>query len=296
MSSKHDKFAFRLSRILELLNSGQRLDIQALAEEFQVNRRTLQRDLNERLDFLAWEEQGPRYYSVDKSQLGHLTPEDIRRFARFCSIQDLFPEIDRRFYQKHLTQSIQIRGVQYENIDALQDQFNLVQKAIDAHHEIEFYYTKAGNKSGKYYRIEPYALINRLGVWYVVGIHEGKQKTFCFSQMQAVTDQNIEFEFSQALHDSLFEGESIYFGNQLNEVIIQVSSTAAPYFLRRNLLPNQSLVKELDNGGLLLSSRKVGEMEIVPIVQYWIPHLTIIDPPALQEKMMAKLREYVGKD
>lgn len=293
MSSKHDKFAFRLSRILEQLNAGKRLDIQALAEEFQVNRRTLQRDLNERLDFLAWEEQGPRYYSVDKSQLGHLTPEDIQRFARFCSIQDLFPEIDRRFYQKHLTQSVQVKGVQYENIDHLKDQFDLIQKAIDSHHLIEFHYVKAGSSTGKYYRIEPYALINRIGVWYVIGIHEGKQKTFCFSQMRAASITKEQFEFSQSLHDSLFEGDSIYYGNQLSEVVVQVSPTAAPYFLRRNLLPNQSLVKSLEDGGLLLSSTKVNEREIVPIVQYWIPHLTIISPAELQEKMVAKLREYV---
>ncbi|NOL49257.1 helix-turn-helix transcriptional regulator [Pelistega europaea] len=296
MSSKHEKFAYRLSRILEQLNKGQRLDIQSLADEFQVDKRTIQRDLNERLDFLAWQEKGPRYYSVDRSKLGHLTPEDIQRFARFCSIQDLFPEIDRRFYQKHLTQSVQVKGVQYENIDHLKVQFDTIQQAIDTCHVIEFRYIKANAATGKYYQVEPYALINKIGVWYLVGIHEGKQKTFCFTQISAVTVLKTTFDISPTVKQQLLEGDSIYYGNQLNEVVIQVSSYAAPYFIRRSLLPNQMLVRELDDGGLLLACNKVNEMEIVPIVQYWIPHLTIISPVELQEKMVVRLEQYVSKN
>ena len=294
MNSKHERFAFRLSQILAKLNAGLRLDVQQLADEFQVDKRTIQRDLNERLDFLAWQENGPRYYSVDQSRLGHLTQEDIQRFARFCSIQDLLPKIDQRFYQKHLTQSVQIKGVQYEDISQLQEEFRLLENAIEQHHYVEFYYVKTGKKKGDYYRVEPYALINKIGVWYLIGVHENKQKTFCFTQMSAIDQLKETFEFSPSLKDLILGGDSIYYGNQINEVVIQVNAYAAPYFTRRDLLPNQSLIKTLDDGGLLLSSKNVNEMEILPIVQYWIPHLTIISPGELQEKLVGKVREYIS--
>lgn len=167
-----------------------------LAEEFQINIRTIQRDLNERLDFLAWNEHGGRYYSLDKAKLGHLYPQDIERFARFCSIQDLLPEIDRTFYQEHLTQSIQIKGFQYEDIKNRQPEFDLIRQSIENRNTIEFHYRKAGHEKGKYYTLEPYSLLNRNGIWYVIGIdcEAGKQKTFCFTQMTSINRQPETFE------------------------------------------------------------------------------------------------------
>jgi predicted DNA-binding transcriptional regulator YafY len=44
----HDTLVFRLAQILVKLNQGEKLDPQGLADEFGVNLRTIQRDLNER--------------------------------------------------------------------------------------------------------------------------------------------------------------------------------------------------------------------------------------------------------
>lgn len=90
------------------------------------------------------------------------------------------------------------------------------------------------------------------------------------------------------------ENDSISHGNQLNEVIVQASVQAAPYFLRRNLLHNQETVRRLDDGGLLLACKNIHENEIVPIVQYWIPMAKIVSPIELQQKMEQKLRDYLG--
>lgn len=128
----------------------------------------LQRDLNERLGFLSWNEHGSRWYSLDKTKLGHLYPQDIERFARFCSIQDLLPEIDRKLYQEHLTQIMQIKGFQYEDIKLKQADFDLVHQAIEQQHRIQFNYRKAGQDKGKYYTLEPYSLLNCNGIWDVI--------------------------------------------------------------------------------------------------------------------------------
>lgn len=294
--SKHEKLAYRLSIILCRLNAGERLDVHQLAEEFQINIRTIQRDLNERLDFLAWNEHGGRYYSLDKAKLGHLYPQDIERFARFCSIQDLLPEINRTFYQEHLTQSIQIKGFQYEDIKNRQPEFDLIRQSIENRNTIEFHYRKAGQEKGKYYTLEPYSLLNRNGIWYVIGIdcESGKQKTFCFTQMTCINRQPETFEPNAELLKAIQENDSISHGNQLNEVIVQIAPQVAPYFLRRALLPNQELIRKLDDGGLLLASRNIHENEIVPIVQYWLPIAKIVSPIELQQKMEQRLRDYLN--
>lgn len=297
MSTKHEQLAYRLSRILHKLNTGERLDIRQLAEEFQTNVRTIQRDLNERLGFLAWNEQGARYYSLDKSKLGHLYPEDIERFANFCSIQDLLPKIDREFYQGHLTQSIQIKGFQYEDIKGKQHEFDTVHNAVKQNRRLRFNYRKAGREKGKYYTLEPYALINRNGIWYLIGIdcEAGRQKTFCFTQMSGIEACSETFTPNPELQAEMLQNDSISHGNQLSEIIIKVNAAAAPYFLRRNLLPNQETLHKLDNGDLLLSCKNVNEMEVVPIVQYWIPNAVIVSPVELQQKMEQRLHDYLKK-
>lgn len=51
--AEHDKLAYRLTQILVKLNNGESLDPLALADEFGVHPRTIQRDLNTRFFSLA---------------------------------------------------------------------------------------------------------------------------------------------------------------------------------------------------------------------------------------------------
>lgn len=244
---------------------------------------------------MEWEEQGPRYYKLNLQKLGVLTEEDIQRFATFASISNLFPKLDRAFYQEKLTESVQVKGFQYEEIKHLKKEFDLLQKAINEYRLVDFNYTKSGQKEGRFYEIAPYSLINKNGVWYLIGIEEDRKKTFCFTQMSMLRVLNQTFEPNQKFLAEIKNNDSISHGNQLSEVVIKVSNFAAPFFLRRNLLPNQTLVHKTENGELILSCANVNELDIVPIVQYWIPHLTIVSPAELQEKMNENLKLYLTK-
>lgn len=296
MNKKHERLAYRLAEILIRLNQGERLDIHELAETHEVSVRTMQRDLNERFSFLEWNEQGSRYYSLNKAKLGHLSMDDIRRFAHFASIQDLFPEADRHFFQEKLTQGIRIKGFQYEDISNHKDMFDRLNKAIHSHQRIHFHYTKTSDNSSKYYELEPYCLLNKNGIWYVVGIDGGKKKTFCFTQMASLDVLLETFAVNQQLVDEIKHTDSISYGNQISEVVVQVAPQVAGYFLRRDLLPNQELIRKLETGGLLLASKNVHEMEIVPIVRFWIPNLRIVSPESLQSRMEEGLEQYLNVD
>ncbi|MGQ0286755.1 helix-turn-helix transcriptional regulator [Pasteurellaceae bacterium 22721_9_1] len=292
--SKNKMLAERLAKILTLLNKGSRIDIYQLAEQFDVSVRTIQRDINERFGFLEWKEKGARYYQLNLKQLGLLNEIDIQRFANFSSVSELFPKLDREFFQNKLTESVQVKGFEYEDIHHLHKEFDLIQKAISQHQYIDFNYTKSGQNGGKFYKIAPYALLNKNGIWYLIGSDHDKQKTFCFTQMSMLRILPETFAPNEQFLKEIKENDSISHGNQISEVIIKVSKFAAPYFLRRNLLPNQKLLHSLDDGGLLLASHNVNEMDIIPLVQYWIPHLEIINPVELQGKMIEKLQNYLA--
>lgn len=296
---KHIPLAQRLSTILSLLNhegGGNRLDITKLAEQFNVSNRTIQRDINERLAFLPWEEKGPRFYKLNRTKLDILTEEDIQRFSRFASISNLFPVVDREFYQEKLTQSVQVKGIQYEDINHLQAQFEQIKRAIDERKNISFGYKKTHSLQTKFYQLSPYSLINKNGVWYLIGtdnLDNHKQKTFCFSQISQLRVLTETYIPNQQFIEEIKQNDSLSYGNQLSEVVIRVSAFASAFFLRRNLLPNQSLLHKLESGELLLSCKDVNELDILPIVQYWIPYLTIVSPNELQIRMLEKLNNYL---
>ena len=98
---KHERLAYRLSDILIKLNAGERLDILALAETYQVSIRTLKRDFQDRLTPLDFSECGPRFYQLHPKKIGYLDITDIKRFANFVSVQDLLPKIDRIFFKNN---------------------------------------------------------------------------------------------------------------------------------------------------------------------------------------------------
>ena len=87
----HDTLVYRLAQMLVKLNQGEQLDPQALAEEFGVNLRTIQRDLNERFAYLPLEKTDGRYH-LDPAFLGKLSTQRhravcvARRGARIVSV------------------------------------------------------------------------------------------------------------------------------------------------------------------------------------------------------------------
>ncbi|MFZ7156604.1 WYL domain-containing protein [Avibacterium avium] len=209
-----------------------------------------------------------------------------------------FPSVDKAFYQEKLTQSVQVKGFQYEDISHLKAQFDLLNQAIHESKKISFKYKKLSTTQNSFYQISPYLLTNKNGIWYLVGTDNNqndKQKTFCFTQISQLEVLAEHFIPNQQFIEQIKNSDSLSHGNVITEVVIQVSAFAAPFFLRRNLLPNQKLLHKLENGELLLASENVNPLDILPIVQYWIPHLSIISPQNLQGELQNNLVQYLNK-
>ena len=294
---KHERLAYRLSDIIVKLNSGERLDITELAITYKVSIRTLKRDFQDRLTSLDFHEEGPQFYRLHPNKIGYLDIKDIQRFANFASVQELLPQIDRQFFQEQLNQSILVKGYAYENISNRTDDFKTINQAITNHQYIEFYYRKvsdySSNNSSKHYLLEPYHLLNKNGIWYVIGRLDGQARTFCFTQMTQLHINTETFQCSEDIKKETLDTDSLFFGNQISEIILQVDAKVAGYFERRDLLPNQELVHRLDSGDLLLACKNINPREVVPIVQYWIPYIRIISPSEIQKDLEITISKYL---
>ncbi|MDA7089074.1 WYL domain-containing protein [Pseudomonas sp. SA3-5] len=293
----HDTLVYRLAQMLYKLNQGESLDPFALADEFGVNIRTIQRDLNERFAYLPLNKVEGRY-QLDQTFLGKLNLRDIERFSGLAGIRGLFPSLSddflRDIFDIRMQSALLVKGHNYENISGKEGLFRALEKAIVAHCCIAFDYLR-GDERKPYTAIEPYKLLNNKGIWYLAASDGGKLKTFSFSQIRHLHVDNHQFQPDPQIDQRLTEEDGIWFTEEKKEIVLNISREVAGYFKRRKLIANQVLEKELEDGGLIVSAKVGHQNQILPIVRYWIPHIRIISPEGLQAELESELASYLNR-
>ncbi len=293
----HDTLVYRLSMMLVKLNQGEKLDPQDLADEFGVNVRTIQRDLNERFAYLPLQRTGIKYH-LDPAFLGKLNTRDIERFASLAGVRGLFPSLSDEFmrdiFDSRIQSALLVKGHNYENLAGKEQMFRQLEQAIIARRHVTFDYSKTdGTKH--YESIAPFKLMNHKGIWYLAARDGDKLKTFSFAKIDSLRLLDTQFEPEPSINKILTEEEGIWLGEEKKEIVLKITGEVAGYFKRRKLIANQIIEKELEDGGLIISA-KVGHLnQVLPIVRYWIPHIRIISPEGLQEELNQELKGYVGR-
>ena len=120
-TSTHDTLVVRLAQMLVKLNHGEKLDPLALALEFGVNKRTIQRDLNERFTYLPLIKTNGKYH-LEANYLGKLNTKDIEKFAALAGVNGLFPNLSDQFLtdvfnsETKSKPSLIVKGHDYEDL------------------------------------------------------------------------------------------------------------------------------------------------------------------------------------
>lgn len=295
-SEKSESIAPRLIEIIRLLHQGEGLLPKALVAQFGVDARTIQRDLNERLAFLDLEKKDG-LYKVNQIRLGVLTRADIERFADLAGLHGLHPRLTTEFLRDLLDakvqSALQVRGHNYEDLSGKEQLFSQLKQAINGHRSIGFQYTKPeGSKMVD--GAQPYRLVNQDGVWYLAALDAGKLKSYAFSKIDRLLVSTETFKPDAEVVQKVNEEDSIWLNLNKTEVILKVAPAAADYFRRRKLIGGQKTVKELEDGGLIVSGLIAHPNQILPIVRYWLPNVRVISPEGLQTELEQQLRTYLG--
>lgn len=291
----HDTLVYRLAQILIKLNQGERLDPRALATEFKVDLRTIQRDLNVRFAYLPLQRSGGRYH-LDPAFLGKLSTRDIERFATLAGIRGLFPSLSDEFLQDlldaRMTSALLVIGHHYESISDKEKAFREIENAIVARRRIAFDYARLAVLKS-YSSIAPYRLVNSKGIWYLVAIDGDKLKSFSFTKIEKLRVLETTFLWDANIEARIAAEDGIWLSSATQKIVLRIHSTVAEYFKRRRLITNQVIEDEVDNGDLIISAVIGHPNQIMPIVRYWIPHIRIISPVALQEEIESGLVHYL---
>jgi len=293
----HDTLVYRLTEILVKLNRGEQLEPRALAAEFGVDLRTVQRDLNQRFAYLDLMKEEGRY-RMNSTVLGRLSTKDIERFAMASGTARLFPTLSHAFVRELLREDqaspLLVRGHHYEDVAEHASTFALLSQAITDRRYVRFGFSaKAGGAVKSYDDIAAYRMLNQKGVWYLAAVHEGRLKTFGFSRVRDVLVKASSFVRSPDIEQRLETDEGLWQSETRLRVVLDVAAPAAHYFQRRRLIANQVVEAVAADGALRLVATVGHPNEILPIVRYWIPHLRIVEPAQLQADLESEISRYL---
>jgi predicted DNA-binding transcriptional regulator YafY len=298
--SSHVQLAERLASLMQRLANGECVKIdEDLAREFGVSARTLHRDFSSRLAFLPLEKSA-QGHTLDPRYLGSLRPGDIRDFAALAGVSGLFPALDdgfiRDLFDRRLADTLSIQGPAYEDLQQRKAEFRKLQEAIGERRHLRFRYQKAEGESREV-EAQPYRLANVCGIWYLfaVDVADEKPKSYAFGRLNSLIRLDKRFTQDREIAELLAREDSQWLKQDKTEAVLTVAAPVAVYFRRRPLIAQQKIVKELEDGGLIVSGKFAHPNQILPIVRDWIPHVRIVSPEAWQKEMEAELKTYLDE-
>ena len=286
--SKGEKLAQRLSQILARLHQGDALDKHQLAQDFQVDVRTIERDLGERLCGIV-ERSPDGQWHLTHSARSTIPAKHLHGYARMSGTENLFPDNSLRYVLEQLhtpeqQRATRVQAIAHEDLRPHTQDFSQLQAAIELNHLCRFDY------KGKTRSVQPYKLIHKNGVWYLAAEEGRKLKNFSIALIEGLqVDATSHFEPKRVHKEYIDAKDDVWFTEDTTEVLLRVAPEVAHYFIRRPLLPHQQHRQDSD-GSLLVTAHINHIHQLLPVVRYWLPHVRIVQPVEWHENLLTGLR------
>lgn len=303
----YDTKTMRIVWIFHALVNGEHLSMRECAKEFNVDLRTIQRDINQRLGFLPIQRDKEGKCFLQAESLGKLGFKDIREFARVSGIWGLFPSLDDKFIgdllhiplpdywdnhskdptpPKSQPSPFTIKNQGFQDISAHKDMFMLLARAILKQHTISFTYKSTPRQAN------PYRLLNNNGIWYLLADESGTLKHFTFTHIKHLRLEEARFKPSQEIESILEKSSTQWINPHTQSATLQVQNTAKEYFMRKAFISNIRLDSQ-DSTHFYITCEYSYDDELLNLVKMFLPFIKILEPAHLQEKLNQILQDYL---
>ena len=232
--------------MLVKLNQGERLDPQALAEEFGVNLRTIQRDLNERFAYLPLEKTDGRYH-LDPAFLGKLSTRDIERFASLAGVRGLFPSLSDEFlrdiFDARMQSALLVKGHHYEDLAGKEARSGCSSRR--SWRGVTWRSSTArrrGRRRTRRWRRSSSSITRASGT--SRGATARSSRRFRSRRSSGCGCSRRRSRRIRRSRRRCVDEDGIWLGEEKREIVLKISAEVAGYFKRRKLIANQVIEKD----------------------------------------------------
>ncbi len=313
----------RVLRIHEMVNRGNFPNCSSIAKALEVNRKTIQRDVNfmrDELDLpIEYSEANHGYhYTRPVSEFPFLktTAEDLVSLILARNALDplrgsaLEATLRSGFQRLQATMSEQV-SIPWSDLDeafsvksrGLTERdvflFNRLAEAVLESREIHFEYRKLNSKKSEKRRLQPFHLAEIDGGWYVIGFDLDREarRTFAVQRMRGVhvTRQRFVRPGDFRLEDHFAGSFGVWAGTAQEgeefEVKIRFSGFAARIISERRWHPSQELEMLDEEGNVVELTMMLSALEdVARWVMGFGAQAEAISPPGFREMVSSELR------
>lgn len=310
MQKDYDKKLFRLIKILNLINDSKATNTADLSTEFNISRRTAQRDISRLVSagFPIIEDElhkGVYRFFEGYSLKGlAVSDQEVSLLVSLCEVAHHMGGEFERAYKSIFAKVMNTREwdspffvmmPKAAKAAANDGLMKSAQESIEGNRRIRFLYeTAEGTK--KTLVVDPLKLIYYEGYWYLAIRFPGQNWIIKY-RMDRVRELEVLadcFKPPKSLKKILQDTQSIWFSEKRDKTIrIQVSADAAPFFDDRPYFPVQKVIKRKKDGSIILETTVCHYMEAIPVIHRWIPHLTVLSPKELSDKVKKTVSSYL---
>jgi predicted DNA-binding transcriptional regulator YafY len=130
----------------------------------------------------------------------------------------------------------------------------------------------------------------------VVALKDEKVKKYYLKTLSYIENTSVTFTVEENIETLLANSINIWFKSDVKpfEVKLYADEVATKYFKRR-ALPTQVVETLSEDGTIEFTVTITDEMEIMPLVKYWLPHLRVLEPLWIAEMIDKDLESYLQK-
>ncbi|BCR05243.1 transcriptional regulator [Desulfuromonas versatilis] len=322
--SKKYSQAARLHDVIRILEARYGATVDDLAEECQVNRRTIFRDLQAIRDagyplvsdreadgrvlyrFLTgFKKIPPITFSLEELMTLYLCRGQLA-FLRGTPFQDDLDAIFGRIRSSlpprsvaHLERIAEAGAPRFQGLRDYREKREALQglrQALLYQYRCTIRYAPP-NRKAEDYLFDPYTLLFYKDSLYLAGYAHNRQdlRLFLIDRIQAVEVGRERFEVPEDFSAEQVTGGAFgLIDDTPMEIRIRFAPEIAHLIRERTWHPTQSLVDEPD-GSVLLTLEASGEKEILSWLYSYLPHVQVLEPATLREAFLGGLQEALAK-
>jgi len=316
--------AGRVHDVIRLIEARHGITIAELADETGVDRRTIHRDLNAIHEAgypltSEWQD-GAKVYrfltrfkdvppisftlqelmtlSLLRSQL------DLLNGTPFLEdMQSVFRKVNSVLPPRLAAHMERIADVAHPLLQGRRDYqksaeaLSLIRHALLHQQRITLSYRTGGRGEPESYLVDPYTLVfQKGGIYLLCYAHNRKAlRTFAVERIAAVEPGKERFEIPEGFHAArALEGAFGLVADAPEEVRIRFSAQVA-YTIRDRVWHASQVIEELEDGGVLLSFRAGGRLEILSWVQSYGAQAELLAPKAWRSELAQQARQLVER-